>query len=58
MGSVIFAKQNYEIALIIITIITVNELIAIINFIMSRTSLQKRLIYNYFYKGSRFLLLI
>jgi len=34
MGFVIFAKRNYGITLIIIAIIIVNELIAIINFIM------------------------
>jgi len=38
---VIFAKRNYGITLIIVTIIIVKELIATINFIMSRIPLQK-----------------
>jgi len=40
MNPVIFAKRNYGMTLIIVTIIIVNELIVITNFIMSKTLLQ------------------
>jgi len=39
MGFVIFAKGNYEIILITVAVITFNELIVIINFVILKISL-------------------
>jgi len=42
MGPVIFAKRNYGVTLITVTIIIINKLIVITNSIISRIFLQKQ----------------